>query len=207
MSPIEFGFGRSVLYVAVAMMTLLQPVQGAERHPTDPSEKNATQAHGPLEHVFRQLPQARWITEGRSPRIMYVFFDPNCPYCHYLYGVSQHFVRSDLVEVRWIPVGFLEPSSVGKAAAILEAKDPHAALARNENGYHRPGGGGIQEVLPSRAAQAQLDRNLALFKETGAGGVPLIMWEDRSGRVRVQDGAVDKQTFAYLIHHIRPARK
>lgn len=206
MSPIEFGAGRSLIYVVLAMITALHPVWAASDPTTGPSEQQGNESSVPLARVFKQLKRARWVTEGHSSRIMYVFFDPNCPYCHILYDVSQQFVKAGLVELRWIPVGMLAPSSVGKAAAILAARDPRAAFEQNEDHYRRPGGGAIAPVHPSRAVGAQLKANLDLFQKTGGDGVPLILWEDRTGRIGMQDGAVDKETFAYLIHQIRLQR-
>ncbi|MHB1949972.1 MAG: thioredoxin fold domain-containing protein [Acidiferrobacteraceae bacterium] len=204
MSPLEFGAGRSLIYVVLAMIAASHPVWAAGDPTGGPVEKHGSETTGRLARVFKQLRRAGWITEGRSSRIMYVFFDPNCPYCHILYDVSQRFVRAGLVEMRWIPVGMLAPSSTGKAAAILAARDRRAAFEQNEDHYRRPGGGGIAPVRPSRSIEAQLRTNLELFQKAGGEGVPLILWEDHSGRIGMQDGAVDKETLAYLIHQIRP---
>ncbi len=206
MSPVEFGAGRSLLYIVLAMVTALHPAWAAGGQAGDHTEKHASESRGPLYRVFRQLRRAHWVIEGHSRRIMYVFFDPNCPYCHILYDVSQRFVRSGLVEMRWIPVGMLAPSSGGKAAAILGARDPRAALEQNEDHYRHPGGGGIVPVRGSRTVRAELETNLELFQQTGAGGVPLILWEDQAGHIRMQDGAVDAETLVSLIHQIRPRR-
>ena len=196
---------RSALRIAVVSLFLIQPALGATRAPATPTPHNLATTHGRLYAVFRHLNEARWVSVGHGPRVMYVFFDPNCPYCHYLYSVSQQFVRSGQIEVRWIPLGLLTPSSEGKAAAILEAKNGPEALAKNEDRYHRPGGGGIRKILPTQSVRNQLRKNLALFHQVGAGVVPLLVWEDDAGHIRDQVGAVDRQTFAYLIRHVRPA--
>ena len=199
-------FGWAVLLFALAAATVFRQAVAADRHPGAYAGPTVTERRSSLYAVFHKLNQAKWVREGNSARIMYVFFDPNCPYCHYLYSLSQQFVRAGEVEVRWIPVGLLEPSSEGKAAAILESKNEQAALARNEDRYHRPGGGGIEETLPSKASKIQLGKNLSLFHQVGPDVVPLIMWEDRNGRIGVQAGTVDRATFDYLIHQIRPVR-
>ncbi|MDA8364335.1 MAG: thioredoxin fold domain-containing protein [Gammaproteobacteria bacterium] len=196
----------AVLFFTLAAATVFRQAVGADRYPGAHAGRTVTESGSSLYAVFHHLNQAKWVTEGNSARIMYVFFDPNCPYCHYLYSLSQQFVRAGQVEVRWIPVGLLEPSSEGKAAAILESKNEQAALEKNEDQYHRPGGGGIEETLPSKASKIQLYKNLSLFHQAGPDVVPLIMWEDRNGRIGVQAGAVDKATFDYLIHQIRPVR-
>ncbi|MEJ2509073.1 MAG: hypothetical protein P8009_06285 [Gammaproteobacteria bacterium] len=35
--------------------------------------------------MLADITQASWIAEGKGPHVVYVFFDPNCPYCHKLY--------------------------------------------------------------------------------------------------------------------------
>jgi hypothetical protein len=75
-----------------------------------------------LEQVLHATKGATWIAEGNGPRLVYIFFDPNCPFCHKLYQEARPWVGRDGLQLRWIPVGILMPSSAGKAAAILEAK-------------------------------------------------------------------------------------
>lgn len=155
-----------------------------------------------LRQLYHQLGSAAGVLEGHAPRVIYVFFDPNCPYCHLLFDVSRPFVAKRQVAVRWLPVGFLVPSSEGKAAAILAAKQPKQAFEYNEDHYRRPGGGGVQAIKPSKSVQAALDHNLALFQATQAGGVPLLIWKDRRGQVQLQDGAVDAPGFSYIVGQV-----
>ncbi len=194
-------YRRTMLCALLAVVAALQVAIAGGRH----LDRAAT-GHTAAAAVFNHLRDARWVTDGHSPRAMYVFFDPNCPYCHYLYDVSQPFVRTGQVEMHWIPLGLLVSSSEGKAAAILEAKDRPAALAKNENGYRHPGGGGIVPIRPSGTTEAALARNMFLFRQIGPDVVPLIMWRYRNGRIGVHVGSVDKAAFGRLIREIRPDR-
>lgn len=82
--------------------------------------------------VLAALPDATWIAEGQGRRVVYVFFDPNCPSCQLLYKNLRTFIASHDLQLRWVPVAIVNTTSLGKAAAILQALDPRAALRRNE---------------------------------------------------------------------------
>ncbi|MDE1979036.1 MAG: thioredoxin fold domain-containing protein, partial [Betaproteobacteria bacterium] len=73
--------------------------------------------------VLGEMGKATIITEGHGPRVIYIFFDANCPYCHELYTNLRPKVGKDGLEIRWVPVAVLTPTSVTKGAAILQAPD------------------------------------------------------------------------------------
>src|SRR5690606_19854540 len=77
------------------------------------------------EKTWAQLGMAAWIAEGATQpkRIVYVFTDTECPYCHKLWEASQpHLARSD-VQVRHVMVAVIARESAGRAAALLTASD------------------------------------------------------------------------------------
>lgn len=76
------------------------------------------------------------MTQGAatSKNVIYVFFDPNCVFCHFAWKALQPYVKAGL-QVRWVPVGFLKPTSAQRAAAIREAKTPTQALDFNEQHF------------------------------------------------------------------------
>ena len=43
--------------------------------------------------VIKQAEQAKWIAEGQGKRVVYVIFDPNCPYCHKVFVDSQSYLK------------------------------------------------------------------------------------------------------------------
>ena len=77
---------------------------------------------------------SHWIAEGSdtAKSTVYVFTDPNCPFCKRLWKDAQPWVESGKVQLRHIPVGVLGQSSRKKAAYILAAKDKTQALMDNE---------------------------------------------------------------------------
>ncbi|MCK9189815.1 thiol:disulfide interchange protein DsbG [Acidithiobacillus sp.] len=147
---------------------------------------------------WETLAQARWIQEGRQGPLIYVFMDPNCPYCHVLYDRLQPFIRKGRVVVRFIPVGMLTPSSAGKAAAILESADPQKALAQNEKGFHGDRGA-IAPVTPTPAIEKMLRHNLYYFSVTDATGVPATLYKKRNGQVSVITGVPSPDNLAKIL--------
>lgn len=60
------------------------------------------------------------FVQGSGPVHLTVFIDPNCIYCHLFW---EHLTKTQdwksKYTIRWVPLGFLKPSSRGKAGAIL----------------------------------------------------------------------------------------
>ena len=49
-----------------------------------------------LDDVWKSLEQSTWIQDGQktAPRIVYVFSDPNCPYCKKFWQEARPWVKS-----------------------------------------------------------------------------------------------------------------
>lgn len=142
--------------------------------------------------LWQRLSRSTWVAVGNvhPKRIVYVFTDPNCPYCHLFWLATQPYLAQGL-QVRHILVGVVAPSSAAKAAAILEADDPPKALARNERDYDaaRPGGenaaGGIApDTSPQPTTRARLAANRRLMETLGFRGTPSIIYRDAQGHVQ-----------------------
>lgn len=125
------------------------------------------------------LEKATWIREGgaRAKRIVYVFDDPNCPYCKAFWEASQAYLGPD-VQVRHIMVAILTPTSMGKAAAILAAENPAQALVDHETRGSKP-----LETIPPKIRQ-QIEANNRLMQQLGAQATPAIFYRDTQGKVR-----------------------
>lgn len=152
---------------------------------------------------WRQLESSHWVADGRSDaRTVYVFTDPNCPYCNKLWSDARPWVKAGKVQLRHVIVGILTPTSAGKAAALLASKDPAAMLAAYEGqnapatasamagGRPRPLGDGALKPLLSiaPAQQAQLDANERLMATLGLQATPAIAWRDQKGSLQVRQG-------------------
>lgn len=130
--------------------------------------------------------ESHWVTEGakNANKVIYVFTDPNCPYCKRFWNDAQPWVKSGKVQLRHIPVGVLGESSRKKAAYILAAKDQAAALIGNESGKTP-----AKENAIADAQAKQLDANLQLMSQVGASGTPAILYQDETGMLQLHPGA------------------
>ncbi|HWI84438.1 thiol:disulfide interchange protein DsbG [Ramlibacter sp.] len=157
--------------------------------------------------TWRQLEASRWIADGDAgaARVVYVFTDPNCPYCTKFWSDARPWVDGGKVLLRHVMVGILAPTSPGKAAALLAAADPAAALAAYERGQlgearqtigsgrPQPLQGGSLQPLPGipPTLRAQLDANRQLMAALGLAGTPGIVWRNAKGEVQARTGAPD----------------
>ncbi len=144
-----------------------------------------------LAPLYEKLEKSTYISEGTqgAPKsVIYVFFDPNCPFCHFAWKALQPYEAVGL-QVRWIPVAYLMETSTGKAAAILQSQDKLATFRENETQYNLPKHeGGIKPVKPNAASSKQLQANSALMHEFGITGTPALVWKDANGKVQMKSG-------------------
>lgn len=156
------------------------------------------------EAALAAAPKATWIAQGQGRRKLYVFFDPNCTYCPLLYKNLQPLIAPYDLQLRWIPVAMLDPTSLGKAAAILQAKDPKAALDENE-GHFTPGthAGSIAEDIPADGTEALLRANEALLHQVGIPVVPTMLFQAKSGEAMVVQGALSPVALRKVLDRIR----
>lgn len=113
---------------------------------------------------------------------LYVFFDPNCPYCAKLWQsrVADRPVAD--VHAYWIPISYMDRSSYGKAAALLRLNQK-TGLTENFGRFdYERRSGAIPAVQPTKAEATDLAKALAVWQKLGAG-TPLMVWRSRSGRV------------------------
>lgn len=118
---------RTWVYALLALCLLCGPTLSSA----------APAAHGDEDLSFWQaLEHTHYIAEGSRGPVVYLFMDPNCPYCHQLFSWLQNPVSAGQMRLRVILVGYLIPgNSDAKAASILAAKDPLRALKANEDGF------------------------------------------------------------------------
>lgn len=139
--------------------------------------------------VWAKMEKAAWIADGKAdaPRIVYLFSDPNCPYCNMFWEQARPWVESGKVQLRHIMVGIIRADSPGKSAALLAAKDPQKALLEHE----RAGKASTLKALEQIPAeiQARLDANQALMDELGLSATPAIFYLDEQQRLQQQQGA------------------
>lgn len=142
-------------------------------------------AQGP---IWPRLEDSYWVADGspNADEVVYVFTDPNCPYCHKLWQRTRAWVKAGKVQLRHIIVGFLTPTSDGKAAAILAADNSSAALRRNELHYDE-GGIDPMESIPHKLRQ-KIHANQKLMSNLKLYGTPSIVYRDENGKIHMIQG-------------------
>lgn len=117
-----------------------------------------------------------WGKDGAP--VAYVFADPNCIFCHKFYEMAEPLVKAGKLQVKWVIVDFLKASSQGRAAAILQAKDPTSALVSNENGFiAATEEGGIVPTTATPAIQGVLKQHMKIMRDAGFNGTPAMLYK------------------------------
>lgn len=139
--------------------------------------------------MWQRLKSSTWIADGAAdaPRIVYMFSDPNCPFCNMFWNQARPWVEAGDVQLRHVMVGMLRPDSAGKSAALLAAKDPEEALNEHEAAGKASTLKPIERISPK--VNEQLEANLTLMGEMGASATPAIYYLDDEGRLQQQQGA------------------
>ncbi len=149
-------------------------------------------------------PKTTWVAQGQGQRIIYIIVDANCGYCQLLYKNLQPFIASYDLQLRWVPVAIVDPTSLGKAAAILQAKDPKAALDYNETHYNtKTFTGGIAEEIPTPATEARLRANEALLNQVGIPVVPTMLFVAKTGEAMMIQGALSPIALRKVLDRVR----
>ena len=138
-----------------------------------------------------------------STRVVYVFFDAQCPHCAALWEAAKPLKAQ--ARFVWIPVGLLGDKSFTQGAAILNAADPVAAMDQNESSV-RDHAGGISAMGITDAQSDVVRKNTQLFTAFGFGGVPTIVGKNAaSGELVTIDGALATQPLAQRLGLNPPA--
>lgn len=141
---------------------------------------------GPLS-VWQDLRAATVIEEGRRDApLVYVFFDPYCPYCHQQWQLLRSAVGGGKLRVRWVPIAVLDGSkrNLPNVLGLLTTRSA-AALQRWMT---------ERNVAPAsgKDAKVALLRNLLLFGRLQAGRVPTMLYSAGGGRIIVRAGVVER---------------
>jgi thiol:disulfide interchange protein DsbG len=138
--------------------------------------------------LWSQLEKAAQIVTGpvnNQKSEIYIFVDPNCPYCHLLWRALRPYETAGL-QIHWIEVAFLREDSAGKAAALLTSSDKARALEFSQTSFER---GGIRPLtsIPENVSKRLAD-NLVLMHLFGFLGVPGIVCKDSKGMIQTRSG-------------------
>jgi len=139
--------------------------------------------------IWGKMESSNWIADGRqdAARTVYLFSDPNCPYCNMFWEQARPWVKAGKVQLRHIMVGIIREDSPGKSAALLAAKDPEKTLEDHEKAGKGSTLKPLKDIPP--AIQAKLDANQQLMDELELSATPAIFYLDDKGELQQQQGA------------------
>lgn len=141
--------------------------------------------------MFKKLEQSTYVAEGtvNNPKsLVYVFVDANCPFCHNTWKALQPYEKAGL-QVRWIMVDTLGPTSMPKAIEVLAAKDKTAAFRKMELVHGKSWTPSSSIDAASKPAIAdQIRKNNELLHEFGMNGTPGLVWKDKQEKLQIKNG-------------------
>ncbi|TMV59436.1 thiol:disulfide interchange protein DsbG, partial [Thioclava sp. BHET1] len=193
---VEMGPGQdAILYASADGKYLVQGVVVSAKgeNLTQVAEKAFLPQPATADQNFAALDKTHGYVWGKADakKELWIVFDPNCIYCHKMFEDLQAHVTAGEVKVHIIQVGFLKASSLGKAAAIMAAKDPVAALTEDETKFDTDQEeGGIAPDMSNADAVAQVKANNAWMKAQGISGTPYLLFHDTKGAVQDVTGYV-----------------
>ncbi|WP_092768872.1 thiol:disulfide interchange protein DsbG [Acinetobacter sp. DSM 11652] len=141
-----------------------------------------------LDDVWKSIEKSTWIQDGENTaaRVVYVFSDPNCPYCHQFWEAARPWVNSGKVQLRHIQVGVIREESRGQIATILNSSDP----AKVFNDYNKKKGKERLVVTQniSKSLQEKIDYNESLMDKYGFFSTPTMVWKNQQGEFKSMQG-------------------
>ena len=138
--------------------------------------------------VARKAVKAAGFEIGAKGPLLIEFADPNCIWCHKLYGALKPLIVDGKVRVRIIPVGVIKPSSVAKAVAVMDSAHPQLAWALNQSKFNTSDEeGGIQpaDLTKSGPMVASIEANNALMQSSGSTATPTLVYCNSKRQVQV----------------------
>lgn len=186
---------RVVRRIALALLGLSASVIAAETQtPTTATDSAATApaasgVGGLSPGITLRFARAAWIRATNpkpDARVLYVFADPQCPYCHRLWQDLQAHGGYGM-EVRYLMVAVIDPEkSKSQAAAILQAPDPTRALTLHEARFAQGGINPAANITDETRETLSLHR--AFMDWLGVYATPAVVFDAADGRVSILHG-------------------
>jgi thiol:disulfide interchange protein DsbG len=134
------------------------------------------------EQTWQQIKTLQGVRSqpGMTNPSVFIFFDPNCPYCAKLWQTQVENSQFNKIPAVWIPVSYLGETALGKSAALLR-ENTTASLAANFAGFnYEIRQGAIAAVTPTDKEMKQLGQAKSVWLKLG-GATPLIAFRSRTG--------------------------
>jgi thiol:disulfide interchange protein DsbG len=187
---------KSRIVLLMIAAALLGGCKDAPAPNGDPGATKAGSAQVSLETIGAQA-QGFSVGQAMSARVVYVFFDPQCPHCAALWQAAKPLKAQ--ARFVWIPVSLLNAKSTTQGATLLAAPEPATAMDGHEVSL-REGRGGIPEGSGLEAQTAAVKRNTELFNSLGFASVPTIVTKNaQTGEIIKREGSMATPALAQLL--------
>lgn len=151
----------------------------------------------PAERMFSDIQNSNWIRLGNeNAPVIYAFVDPQCPHCHEMMKQMRGEIDAGRVQVRIVPVGFVQ-GSLAQAAFLIAAPNGADLFFRHLDGD--------QNALPAKSeiSTQAVQKNMALMQAWKFNVTPLNVYRAKDGTVKIVRG-VPKDIPA-LLGELQPA--
>lgn len=185
-----------------AIQTNSSPENQAESSvkPNDGESQTNQPAESLGDKFLNEISQLRILSFGpEEGKSLYVFMDPNCPYCHQFFEmILGKIAEGKAIHLFVIPAPVLGKDSLEKTLKIYGAGDPSAAWESYMKDQTLPDSPTDKAVLES--AQQTAMANMQSFQRWKLRSVPLIVWRGSNNRVMINIGTPnDVQEFFYTL--------
>jgi len=140
----------------------------------------------PAERMFAEVESSNWVVLGNeNAPVIYSFMDPQCPHCHhFMKDLKDDYLKSGLIQLRLIPVGFRE-ETLAQAAFLLASPDAEERWYKHLDGD--------ETALPAKKDinTQGIQMNLALMQKWDFNVTPLTIYRDRAGKVKIVRGRAE----------------
>lgn len=134
------------------------------------------------EQFYADIESANSVPLGSSAApALYMFIDPQCPYCHEFMKTLRPDILAGKLQVRMIPVGFKDDTRA-QAALLLAVPNAQDRWFRHLDGD--------KEALPVTPGinEQGVERNMAIMQSWKLNVTPLSVYRARDGKVKIVQG-------------------
>lgn len=149
--------------------------------------------------AWNLLEESRWVRDGsaEAETVLYTFTDPNCPYCYRFRQAALPWIEAGKVQLRHILVGVIREDSAPKAATLLAADDPEAALQAHHDNYQQ-GGVRVDRSVVSQT-YSQVVEHSSLMENLGLQATPSTFYYNEEGKVAMKAGVPDAEELEIMM--------
>lgn len=169
-----------------ALGVALPSLPSAAQATVEPPTRQVVPVRAAVTVPWRAIEASASFIEGHAGPLIAAFIDLDCGVCSHLWRRVRAPMAAGRIRVRWIPVALVQPSGAWRAAALLRAADPVAALAAHESRVLAMD----TEVAVTAAPTDDIAANGALLVALtrGRSVTPLLVWRAADLTLRVSPG-------------------